>query len=368
VPEFRSRLDVRPFEAGMLPDSQKEQLCRTLLAEFGVTSVNVRPDGEMIHSCPLPFGLHKNGDRNPSASLNYKKLTFICRSGCGSGGLLWFIATCRGEDIDSSRRWLEDQTGAGPDEQSLGSLLEFFDAVYGGQSQAREPMPKMSEDVLRPWMLIHPYMTDPLEQGGRGIPMPTMLRFKIGYAQDYRMNVGGKEVSSERIIIPHFWRGDLVGWQSRRIINDGTPKYASTPGMPKDQTLFNFDQKATGALVVESPLSVLSHAHHMHLEATFGAEVTDRQCSLISVHRRTVLWMDNDNAGYKATKRLGDYLSAYCDVWVVDNPWAADPADLPDVEVQRLVGESLVPYALWNPPRELLCWDCKAPAHEGACA
>ena len=33
---------------------------------------------EYIHSCPLPFGMHKNGDSNPSASLNKDTLLFNC--------------------------------------------------------------------------------------------------------------------------------------------------------------------------------------------------------------------------------------------------------------------------------------------------
>ena len=37
---------------------------------------------EYIHSCPLPFGMHKNGDRNPSASIN--KDTFLFNNVIGT--------------------------------------------------------------------------------------------------------------------------------------------------------------------------------------------------------------------------------------------------------------------------------------------
>lgn len=364
-------LKSTPFEAGLLPDQEKERLCRDLLAEFGVTQISLRGEGEMVHSCCLPYGGHKNGDASASASLNYLKLTYNCL-GCGSsGGFLWFIATCRGEDSDAARRWLEDQTGSGPDEQSLASLLQFFDAVYGQKdAQAANPIPKMSISVLAPWRRIHPYMTE-----DRRIPEKTLMRFSVGYAENYRVKVGEDDnlkpvfVESPRIILPHFWKGDLVGWQSRRLINDGTPKYVNTPDFPKDTTIYNYDEHARSVVTVESPLSVLAGADDegYHYEGTFGAKVTDRQIRLMSMHSRNVLWMDNDDAGWKATARLAEGLESYSDVWVVDSPWNADRADLSHEEALRLLADP-VPYALWRPPAVLYCWKCKEVAHDGECA
>lgn len=386
MPDFRTTKvfdrEHQPFEAGMLPDSEKERLCRALLSEFGVTSIRVQDNGEMIHSCCLPTGGHKHGDASASASLNYKKLTYNC-FGCGSsGGLLWFIALCRGEDTDDSHRWLADQTGTGPDEQSLASLLEFFEAVYVGESRIMAaPIPKMSPTVLNPWARMHPYMFDP-QPDGRGVPEETLIRFQVGYAEAYRLKIkaplgreheadadGRISILSPRIVIPHYWKGNLVGWQTRRLIDDGSPKYQSSPDFPKDQTLYNYDEKRRSAIIVESPLSVLRHVHHVpEMEGTFGAKMTDRQCALISIHPRVVSWLDNDKAGWQATERLGAYLEAYSDHWVVECPWNADPADLPDEEVDRLSTEALVPYSLWNSPKVLYCWRCKNQAHDGECS
>lgn len=360
------------FEQSLLPDAEKERLCRDLLAEFGVTQVKVNADGEMIHSCCLPFGAHKNGDASASASLNYQRLVYNCL-GCGSsGGLLWFIATCRGESGEAARAWLDDQTGSGPDEQSLSSLLQFFDAVYGPKTRNKAaPIPQMSVKVLEPWLAIHPYMTE-----DRGISEEALMRFKVGYAPTMRCKIGETKdtppkpiyVESERIVIPHFWKGTLVGWQSRRLGKDGTAKYLSSPDFPKDTTVFNYDAKAPSAVVVESPMSVLAAADDVaHFEGTFGAKITDRQCSLLTMHRRLILWLDNDEAGWKATARLGEYAEAYCDVWVVDSPWDEDAGGLPAAERARLLDEALTPYALWNPPKTLHCWSCKQPLHEGKC-
>lgn len=349
-----------PFVADALPDEQKRDLCRSLLAEFGVTSVTERGD-ELIHSCCLPFGAHRNGDRNPSASLNYRKLTYNCL-GCGnSGGLLWFVGVCRGDDSAQARGWLDQQMGLTEDEEGLANFLRFIDALYSPDSSSRRPapVPKMDPGILDRWRRIHPYMTDP-PPVGRGVPVETIKHFSVGYGE-FRTNIGVEEdrwITSERIVIPHFWRGDLVGWQTRRLGNDGTPKYKSSPDMPKDSTIYNYDPRRPTAVVVESPMSVLSK-HHLcpTMEATFGAKVTDRQVRLLAAHESAIiLWFDNDDAGWKATRDVGDALSAYGPVYVVDSPWAADPADM-DRETFLGLLANPVPYALWKPPAELRPWE-----------
>lgn len=357
------------FEAGLLPDSQKEALCRSLLDEFGA-SVNRVYDDELIHGCLLPWSRHKDQKVNPSASLNWSKLTYKCLGCGGGGGLLWFIAACRGTGSTEARKWLEKSQGLGTEVMNLSDLLRFFDALYESSSKSRgkAPIPRYDERVLAPWDLRHPYMFDPITEGGRGIPMSTLDKFKIGYAEDYKARLGEGFIDSERIVIPHFWQGDLVGWQTRRLGADGTAKYLSSPDFPKDQTVYNFDYMAQTTVVVESPLSVLAHDHHLHMEATFGASVTEHQLRLLTKHPRVVLWMDNDDAGWSAVEGtkdnrgntaktgMAEYLSRYADVRIVDSPWAADPADLPDYEVQQLVTDA-VPYGLWARPRALREWE-----------
>lgn len=330
------------FEAGLLPDSQKEDLCRSLLDEFGAQHVT-RRDDELIHGCLLPTGNHKDQVRNPTASLNWKKLTYKCL-GCGSGGgLLWFIATCRRTGSTEARKWLESTTGTGNNLMGISDLLAYFDALYTRRDRY-EPIPTYGEGVLKPWEWRHPYMEEI-----RGVPDATQDRFRIGW-----------DPEADRIIIPHFWDGRLVGWQSRRLADDGTPKYLSSPAFPRDQTIYNYDYMAQKAVVVESPLSVLRHAHHAHIEATFGASITERQIKLLQKHPVVVLWMDNDKAGWdaledhvvkKRIERQGliSGLKGYSKVYVVDNPWVADPADLPDEEFDRLVEEAM-PWPLWSRP------------------
>ena len=337
------------FETSALDDGSKEQLCRDLLAEFGVTHVKATPKGELIHSCPLPFGGHRNGDRNPSASLNFRKLTFKCL-GCGnSGGLLWFIASCRGETSEEAKTWLNDQTGMGQSVMDLTNLLKVLDRLYAGPVDERPPIPRYDPSVLAPWTwnIQHPYLTDP-PPDGRGIPSSTLDKFGVGYAEEYFDG-------SERIVIPLWWKGELVGWQARHIVADGhSDKYRNSPDFPRDRVLYNYENgNRRSAIVVESPASVLRHHHHQPtMQATFGANVTDDQIRLLQRYSSVLLWFDNDEAGWKATSRVGEELARYNTVWAVDSPYAADPADLDDDTVDHLVARA-IPFAIWKRPERL---------------
>lgn len=330
----------RPFTEASLSDVEKERLCRDLLSEFGAANVR-KMNQELIHSCVLPFGQHRNGDRNPSARLNYKKLTYIC-SGCGnSGGLLWFIGVCRGLTTPQAKSWLTKQvkTGGLEGEDGLAALLRYFDEIWSSEDSGPPPLPRMDARVLTPWLLIHPYLTEI-----RGIPEENLIRFSVGY-----------DPVKDRIVVPHFWKGNLVGWQTRRLMNDGTPKWQSSPDFPKSETIFNYNRDVA-AVVVEAPLSVVSKCHVVEgLEATFGATIPDRQIRYLARHPKVTLWFDNDPAGWKATREVGKALLNYAPVWVVDNPWAADPADMDDQTVVDLIAKA-IPFSAWQEPKTLERW------------
>lgn len=311
-----------------------EGLCRSLLSEFGASNITLRGD-ELWCSCPLPFGLHAHGDRNPSFSVNVEKLTASCFV-CGGGSLAWFVAVCRGTSVHQARGWLAGQ-GDLDDEASLSNLLTMLDALYG-KPESPPPIPHMNPQVLEPWRLIHPYLID------RGVPEETIIAQQVGYDPD-----------KARVVIPHWWRGQLTGWQSRRVVDDGTPKYLSTPGFAKDRTLYHAPESLKRVVVVESPMSVLRHLHHVpHLVATFGASVTDRQVSLLARYDEVTLWFDNDSAGWKGAGAVVNRLAPHTNVWMVESPFVQDAGDLSDEMVEYLLAECRVPYSVWEQPVELL--------------
>lgn len=348
------------FTAAVLPDSEKEQLCRSLLEEFGVRNIRANPrSGELVHGC-IVSAYHRDQERNPTASLNYQKLTFNCL-GCGShGGLLWFIATVRGCSTQEAYRWLEQSAGIGADVMDTERLLSIIQAFYSPATLATDIIPTYSDRVIEEWaQYIHPYMTTGAEDlgiPGRHIPEDNLRRLRVGW-----------DPEADRIIIPHFWKGKLVGWQGRRIWASQGEKYRSTPDFPKDQTIYNVDpsRRYRRLLVVESPMTVVSKIHLLPHEddgfgGTFGSEITDRQVRLMAKADHVILWVDNDEAGWKSMvgskniPGLTERLSPYTRVSVVDNPYDADGADVSDDDFCRLVEERAVPYVLWKPRRGAL--------------
>lgn len=375
------------FEAGMLPRSEKRRLCESLLDEFGINVNSVAENRyELIIPCTIT-GSHQNQDREPTAALNWDKLTFKCLGCQASGGLLWFIAEHRESSVAEARDWLAKETGTDGQVMDLSALLRYFDALYEDTKQRPAPIPTYSPRTLDPWMLLHPWVTDPpvydhdgRNVGGRGIPEESAQQFRVGYAEAYPMGTKERPAPpSERIVIPHFWQDRLVGWQTRRLANDGTPKYKSSLDFPKDTTLFNYrPEEQDFAVVVESPFSVLRHAHHLPIVATFGANITERQIRLLGRYRRVIFWLDNDEAGWRAYEDLTDNrgkvtrlgvleaVSQMTSTWAVSNPYHADAADLDDETAENLVAEA-VPWVLWRPPTALTCPRCGREAHAGGC-
>jgi len=355
------------FEPALMPASVKEQLCRDLLEEFGAVSIRHRPSqGELTHGCLVNPDQHSDQVRNPTASLNYEKLTYKCLGCNAQGGLLWLITQLRGCTWQEARDWLGRETGTGDIVMPLQQLLDYYDALYADTKTRPAPIPVHSASVLDPWLaVVHPWLTTGVEDlglKGRGIPEETVKALKIGW-----------DPVDDTIVIPHFWKGQLVGWQKRRL-SGGGPKYESTEDMPKDQTLYCYDAGRREAIIMESPLSVAKHWHALPVEGTFGAAVTDRQISLISTHyERMVLWMDNDNGGWRAlegtpnTPGMIERLSKYGTVWVVDSPFAGDPGDLDTKTATAVLEECTIPAVNWERPTYLACHRCFERAHQGSC-
>lgn len=281
--------------------------------------------------------------------------------GCKSAGtILWFIATMRDCSIEEAKVWLETSAGLNTGE-SPEAILGFLDAIYTAHKESKQ-IPHLSESMLEGWKGIHPYLTDPWGPYGRQIPEANCQQMRLGYAPEYPYAGGTVQ---DRIIIPHFWQGQLVGWQARKIArgNEKDPKYLASPDFPKDVTVYNYDPKAETAVVMESMLSVVSKVHLRHCEATFGAVTTEDQVRLISRHEKVILFMDNDEAGWqtiegkvntrgKRSSSFAEKLSAHTMVFVVQNPWDADPDEITDEDFLMLV-DSAVPFALWKRPVSL---------------
>lgn len=298
-------------------------------------------------------------------------LTGNCLGCPAKGGILWLIGITQGVYGPEARNWLAEQTGTGGKEFQLAPLLQFLDAIEAARTKSKTPapIPRFSESVLEPWNHIYPGLTTGVPElgiEGRGIPEANLIEARVGWDMD-----------DNRIIIPHFWKGDLVGWQGRRILDaEAQPeKYKSTPDFPRDSTIYR-QPEGKRIIVVESPMSVLKHLHHLPIGGTFGSAITDRQLALLRWYPEVIFWVDPDPAGWGNLEGHWDekgihhpgaaqQLEAYSTVKVVASDWAGDPAEFDDDTAETLVDEA-IPLAIWSKPEALRCMACHN-YHGGPC-
>lgn len=302
-----------------------------------------RKGHELIHSCLLPFGLHKNGDRNPSASLNEDKLVYYCFA-CSSGGtLVWATSTILEITTYEAKRLIEKNL---PVNNTPHQFIELLDRVWNTNNDITA-LPQYSDVLLKPWTRTTRYLTE------RGVTEEVQVEMHTGVNLKNSDQIRDEWIEQPRLVIPHFFLGKLRGWQLRKLdARQAGPKYKNSPGFPKDASLYNYDNvnKNEPIIVVESPLSVLrlkSEGFH-NCVATFGASVTERQVGLLRRFETLVLFPDGDLPGYNSTHSISQSLMDTNKVWIVDHGLdGKDAADFNAEELKPLLDEQTPAY-MWS--------------------
>lgn len=314
---------------------------RAVLEHYGAQrchdEVN-RHDGttEVIHSCLLDrvSRHHVNGDTNPSAACNLSSRKYVCYSLGAGMDLLHFIKVMEGKEELSAALLI----AANFLSEAVVSAQQLRAEVERALAQHGPPEELISYDpsVLRPWAEGHPYWNE------RQITVDAMELLQLGY-----------DPTSRRIVFPHFFKGQLVGWVKRAIPGESgpEPKYLNSPGLPKSETLYNWDLAHTHPriCVVESPMSVakaVSLGLH-NVVSTFGAKVSREQIRLLGAGKfeAVYIWFDRDAAGVQGEGKLAEGLYRKLPVRVVTPQRGRDLADCDLAEIAVYLKHA-VPAAL----------------------
>lgn len=151
-------------------------------------------------------------------------------------------------------------------------------------------------------------------------------------------------LARDRLVIPVYWAGELVGWQTRAIGDRyAGPKYYTTPGLKKAQLLFNGDRARAYSfgVVVEGPFDAFRVGPAA--VALLGKSMSNRQRELVVEYwgkGALCVLLDPDAAEdmERVTRQLNP-LSFKLGAWSMVLPDNKDPADLPSKELWGLIAE-----------------------------
>ena len=298
---------------------------------LGVGEIQESGD-ELIHSCHLNIGNHKNGDRSPSASLNKDTLLFNCFT-CGGGSVIWLVQNSLSITREEAIARLMGEVN-GTTIVPIEDFIKRLEGVFEPNHHETTDIPVYSDTLLRRWEGPCDYLTS------RGVSEAVQREMRtgveVGRSEFSKSPEGQQMVTLDRVVLPHFMKGKLVGWVARKIQEvPGVPKYRNSKGFPRGAWLFNLDNAITHdeVYVVESPMSVLVMKTRGidNVVATFGAKVDKQQMELLRNFRKINVFMDGDIAGRIATQHIIESLGTYTKLSIIETPDDEDPATLTSI-------------------------------------
>ena len=298
---------------------------------LGVGEIQESGD-ELIHSCHLNIGNHKNGDRSPSASLNKDTLLFNCFT-CGGGSVIWLVQNSLSITREEAIARLMGEVN-GTTIVPIEDFIKRLEGVFEPNHHETTDIPVYSDTLLRRWEGPCDYLTS------RGVSEAVQREMRtgveVGRSEFSKSPEGQQMVTLDRVVLPHFMKGKLVGWVARKIQEvPGVPKYRNSKGFPRGAWLFNLDNAIAHdeVYVVESPMSVLVMKTRGidNVVATFGAKVDKQQMELLRNFRKINVFMDGDIAGRIATQHIIESLGTYTKLSIIETPDDEDPATLTSI-------------------------------------
>ena len=141
------------------------------------------------------------------------------------------------------------------------------------------------------------------------------------FIEDYDFYWSPASGYKDRLIIPFYYEGRIVGWTARKC-RDGKPKYLSEQQPGYVFNLDNQDYNKQFVIVCEGPIDAI----HIQGTALLGSEIKDSQALLLNrLNRDIIVVPDRDSAGKKLVQQAIDL------EWSVSMPnWDKEINDIGD--------------------------------------
>lgn len=310
--------------------------------------------GQDIGHCPDPWGLHKNGDTTGKFAIHREKKVYNCWV-CGGGSLLSLAMAVRDTSEEEATEWIKKFAGEQTDE----SFETEIEDLLRDEIQREPVTPWFNQRVLDKF--LNPTDPEPLREFllDRGIDEVSVADpHMIGYNEaEVKINKKGERYEGPGIIFPHFWKGKLVGWQTRWLEPDSerpkwVQKYNNTRDFPKKHTLYDYERwyiAEDPIVVVESvPTALYLQSLGFPSVATFGAGTPPEQLKLLrACQQGLILAPDADTAGTEFVKKVVRYgLDRYVDIKICERVGdfnsGCDLADVgDDLAVTEIIADAM---------------------------
>ncbi len=250
--------------------------------------------------CLDPHGRHKHGDTTGKLAINRNKMVYNCWV-CGGGTILSWVMENEELSIHDATEWLYRHTKSRtltPDE-----FYAEIESILDDGKPEDKPMPFFNTKVLDRFAALSPELAAWRED--RHISIEVCAHFNLRSEAQHVRYGEVENYIGPAIIIPHFFKEKLVGWQERWLLDDRpkwVPKYTNTSEFPREDTLWGYDfcrKSNQQPFLVESVPSALFLIREGYpAMATFGSNITEQQIKLLRQFTQgVILAPDNDGAG-----------------------------------------------------------------------
>jgi DNA primase len=287
----------------------------------------LRRRGERLEGpCPI-----HPGERDDSFRVHLGRNVFHCFACQAHGNVLDFVAALEKCSIREAALRLQQCFGvaapAGPVGPSAADRERGKRQLVRKKEGCNAPLPFALTGVEA----AHPYLAR------RGIEATTTAAFGVGF-------YGRPGLMRGRIVIPIRNVHDQIVAYAGRALDGRLPKYKLPVGFRKGWELFNGSRAvATGGqtvILVEGYFDCMRvhQAGFPCVVALMGASLSETQQRIVLRHfKQVVLMLDGDPVGRAASQAIAARLSGRCSLCVIRVPDGAQPDQLPDSAIRRLL-------------------------------
>ena len=311
---------------------------------------------ELVGPCPLP---DHAGDRDNTNAfhISLDKNVFNCLTHCGGGNIIDFVRLMeqlpdnkdgfRDAAVLLQQKFLKNKTDK---HKPKSNKTETPKKEKPAKDLTNQPLTFSLEKRIK---YDHPWLIDEKQ-----FPLELLKQYGIGWCKAGLM--------AGRIVFPiHNQTGELVAYAGRALTEADEAKrgkYLFPSGFNKSLELWNFYRvkekhkliRDFGLIIVEGFTDALRLIEHnfLNVVALMGWSMSAEQQHLIlSLTDKIALFLDNDDAGKEATKKIHQKLIHHAFVKVVsypDDPAKIQPEHFTKAELTQILSGKTLPESKAN--------------------